>query len=208
MDKGFAAVLGNLATGIGLIFAIWSAFEAIKANIESRQANEFSVITSIHERLSTDRSYRMRSYLYNQFTENLVKIVLDVLGEEYVVGKCVDVKKVVSDLKVDANKKNEFNKKLKDIQSDIAGISALEIVEFILLDFDLLAVPFYRGIKSVRDAAEAWKTVLETTAKEILPFIAIQQKLLDDPKYKMHYLHLLRELNVKNADLEKFEHRI
>jgi hypothetical protein len=194
--KDFVEAFGALATGIGLFLVALSVFAAIDANKKSRQANEFSVITSIHEKLSTDRSYSIRGYLYSGFPSHLARAVAKVLGEQYVFGNHVDVKKVLSNLKEDHIKKRELSQELKNQTTSVPGVSALEAVELTLLDFDLLAIPVYRGIEPAQDAAESWKIVLEATAKEILPFVAIQRQLRGDPEYKKHYLYLLNELKI------------
>jgi hypothetical protein len=174
------------------------AVAAIDANKKIRQANEFSVITIIHERLSTDRNYRIRGYLHSDFPSHLAKAVTNILGEQYVFGDRVDVTQVLSNLKEDQVKKRAFNQELKEQGTSVHGISALEAVELTLLDFDLLAVPLCRRIEPARDAAEAWKIVLEATATEILPFVAVQRQLRgsSDPEYKKHYLYLLHELKI------------
>jgi hypothetical protein len=196
--KDFVEAFGSLATGIGLFLVALSVFAAVDANKKSRQANEFSVITSIHERLSSDKSYRIRGYLHSDFSSHLARAVAKVLGEQYVFGNHVDVKKVLSNLKEDHTKKRELSQELKNQTTSVPGVSALEAVELTLLDFDLLAIPVYRGIEPAQDAAESWKIVLEATAKEILPFVAIQRQLRgsSDPEYKKHYLYLLNELKI------------
>jgi hypothetical protein len=194
--KDFVEAFGSLATGIGLFLVALSVFAAVDANKKSRQANEFSVITSIHERLSSDKSYRIRGYLHSDFSSHLARAVTNILGKQYVIGGRVDVTRVLSSLKEDLDKQAEFNRKLKKQKTSVDRVSALEAVELTLLDFDLLAVPFYLGIEPAQVPAEVWKNVLEATAKEILPFVAIQRQLRGDPEYKKHYLYLLNELKI------------
>jgi hypothetical protein len=125
-----------------------------------------------------------------------------VLGIEYITSEGevdqVNVAKVLKDLSEDKNKNLEFYQNLRAQPSSVDGVNAVEAVEWVMLDFDLVALPLYLGIESAREVAEAYRIVFEATAREILPFVAIQKKLrgTSDPKYKMHYLYLLSELKI------------
>lgn len=179
--------------------------EAVRQTERLHQANAFTTLTTIHERLTNRVSYEIRGYLHTCFARDLVKVTLKVLGDNYVTNEAgtniVDVDKVKS-LQKDEDKLHEFNKELKACKTTVRNVNALEAVEWTLLDFDVIALPIWMGIKPAKEVARAYKPVLERTAKEIIPFVAIHQQLRGNPKYKMHYLYLLRELNISLQGLE------
>jgi hypothetical protein len=99
----------------------------------------------------------------------------------------------------------KFNEKLSECQAPVRNINALEAVEWTLLDFDVIVLPIWLGIKPAREVAKTYKPVLERTAKEIIPFVVIHQQLRGNPKYKMYYFYLFRELNISLQGLEAYD---
>ncbi len=179
--------------------------ETVKQTESLRQANAFTTLTAIHERLTNRVSYEIRRYLLTNFANDLAKVTINVLGAKYVTNKAgkyrVDVEKVKS-LQKDNSMLHKFNEELGACQTPNPNVTALDAVEWTLLDFDVIALPFWMGIEPAKEVAGAYKPILERTGEEIIPFVAIHQQLRGDPKYKMHYLYLLRELNISLQGLE------
>jgi len=149
---------------------------------KQEMSNRFDAVTRIHERLASETSYKLRRYLHTHF-EDLLCSVENKLHQS-------------SDKTVE-----DFNQSLYTIQNVVDNYSALDAVEMILMDFDILAVPFWLKIKSARKCAKAYFPVLLHTARVLMPFIGIQQQLRRKQKpperyYKSFYLCLLRELGI------------
>ena len=182
--------------------------ETVKQTEKLHQANAFTTLTAIHERLTNRVSYEIRGYLLTNFANDLAKVTTSVLGAQCVTNKAgadrVDVDKVKS-LQKDKNMLHKFTKELRACQTLVPNVNALEVVEWTLLDFDVIALPIWMGIEPAKEVARAYKPVLERTAEEIIPFVAIHQQLRGDPKYKMHYLYLLRELHISLRGLEVYD---
>lgn len=68
-----------------------------------------------------------------------------------------------------------FNEALCRLDCEFAGDKqkASEVVEGVLADFDVLALPVFEKIVAAQKAAEAYAPVLERTAIKILPFVAM-----------------------------------
>lgn len=174
---------------------------------ELQQANTFSAITRVNERLTRLKNYKIRGYLHAGFMDHLVAATREVLGLEYVSehnkSGTVNIRKVLSDLREDSNKVVEFNTRL-DLQPALfrgvtsIDMSALDAVEQTLMHFDMIALPYSLKIESAEKLAQAYEPVLRRTASAILPFVAIQLKLRgsNDPGYKRYYLYLLERLGI------------
>jgi len=145
-------------------------------------SNRFDAVTRIHERLASETSYKLRRYLHTHFED----LLCSVESEFY-----QSPDKTVED----------FIQSLNKIQNVVDNYSALDAVEMILMDFDILAVPFWLKIESAQKCAKAYTPVLLHTARVLMPFIGIQQQLrrkkkLPERYYKSFYLCLLRELGI------------
>jgi hypothetical protein len=167
--------------------------------VETGEANVFQTLTAVHRAMSDDRSQRLRGYLLGDFANHLADATDQVLGQEYLTSERghsrVSIRKVLSGLRKDISKLSEFNKRL-DYDSPVKGVVINEAVEFTLSQFDLVALPVWMDIKAAKEAAKAYRSVLEATSHPILPFVAIQQQLRGDPKYREHYLRLLQHLDI------------
>jgi hypothetical protein len=205
LGKDGAEVFGSIATGVGLFFISLSVLLALDAYKKNRQASEFTVINSIQQRLNNQRSYRIRGYLHSKFPTHLTESVKNIFNNIHISGEHVTVEEVLRDLKEPQPKEKEiaFIDELRNKETSIDKVKALEAVESTLLDFDLLAVPYYRNIEAVKDAAEMYKNVFQATAEKILPFVAIMQRLRcdRDPYYKKHYICLLEELGINTQGI-------
>lgn len=195
-----------LAITAGIV--LWYTMETYGLRKETVKQTKFTTLTTIHERLTNRVSYEIRGYLLTNFANDLAKVTGNVLGTQYVTNKAgadrVDVDMVKS-LQKDKNMLHKFNQELRACQTPVPNVNALEAVEWTLLDFDVIALPVWMGIEPAKEVAGAYKPVLERTAEEIIPFVAIHQQLRGDPKYKMHYLYLLRELNISLQGLEVYD---
>jgi len=191
-------------TLLGVFWYAWEAFKQRKITGKQtdlfRQANMFSALVTTHERLTNETSYRIRGFIYKEFPEYLRETVKNVFGEQFCTSvseeKRVNVSKVLKELRRDTVQRENFHERLNSYFTPVKGIRALEAVERILLDFDIIAIPFYMKIEAAKTVAEAYRPVIEAIAKEVLPFIAIQEILRDDPKYKRYFLILLQGLGI------------
>jgi len=184
-----------------LIVAGFALLVARKQSKLSQQTNTFATLTTIHQVMYDDRNQRIRRYLFTKFSSDLADAVKEVLGSEYLadVGgqNRVSIKMVLEGLKLDRSLLDKFNKRL-DRDYPVEGVSTLECAEFTLAAFDLIALPIYMKIEAAEEPARAYKGVLERTSEAILPFVAIQKQLRGetDEEYKIHYLHLLKQLGI------------
>lgn len=182
--------------------------ETVKQTERLHQANAFATLTAIHERLTNRVSYEIRGYLLTNFANDLAKATTKVLGAHYVTNKAgaykVDVDKLKS-LSEDKNMLHKFNEELRACQTPVPNVNALEAVEWTLSDFDVIALPIWMTIEPAKEVAKAYKPVLERTAEEIIPFVAIHQRLRGNLRYKMHYLNLLRNLYISLQGLEVYD---
>jgi len=191
--------LGSLIVA-GLVFLV-----AMKQSKQSQQANTFAALTDIHQVMYDDRNQRIRRYLFTKFSSDLADAVKEVLGSEYLadVGgqNRVSIKKVLEGL--DRSLLDKFNKRLNR-DYPVEGVSILECAEFTLAAFDIIALPSYLKIKAAEEAGRAYKGVLERTSEKLLPFVAIQKQLRGetDEEYKIHYLHLLKQLGIDLQGLQ------
>lgn len=172
------------------------------------QANTFNATTRVNERFTDPFHYRLRTYLHTEFMNDLVSATEKTLDRKYIASEAnnetIDVAKVIAELEEDQDKLHDFNKTLRDKPAGFPGYtgildaSTLDAVEVVLMDFDLIALPFSLGYEAGKILAEAYKPVLSAIAPKILPFVAIQRKLRGskDPTYKGFYLYLLSELHI------------
>jgi hypothetical protein len=123
-------------------------------------------------------------------------------GKEYVLKEGeniqVNMKRVLGELDEDEMKHQQFTESLKEKETGIPGINALEAIEWTMNDLDMVALPFFLNVEPAKKIAEVYRSVFYATAKIILPFVAIQKKLRGekDKPYRMPYLCLLEELGI------------
>ena len=177
--------------------------------VEAKAARLFETFTTIADRLQNAKSLNNRRLLCKYF-EGALSSAVQRAGiltltdmEEVKIDNAryfrVDVDKVLEKVKKDTNKLDKLNEALlQDITK--GDPPPLDVVEQVLADFDVLAVPARAGVKQVMCAAEAWKTVILRTAPIILPFVALQMQLGDDPGYKVEYRYLLERLGYSLPD--------
>jgi hypothetical protein len=173
---------------------------------ETVKQGRVNAFAKAHEVLADRLSYEIRRYIYTGFAGDLVSAVQNTLKlqPDNDTGK-IDTKKVLQSLSLKPDrailqafieKLGEQSTTIKHPIKDNKKVSALEAVEWALLDFDMIAVPSCMRVGAAKEVAKAYKPVLERTAEDILPFVAIQGKLRGDPGYKEHYLRLLERLRI------------
>ena len=193
----------------GIVFwYTWETYNLRMQNIKQtetlRQTNKLSLISKIHEQLNNEKSYNIRYYLNTEFQRHLARRTKEILGENFVKNHdndstmCVDTGKVIKELKEDNDKLNKFNRALRNHINVVGNYNLLDAIEYTLLDFDVIALPFYLGIEPAKEVAIEYEPIIKRTAEVILPFIAIQRQLRgsQDPKYKKPYLYLLQGLKI------------
>ena len=164
-----------------------------------QQANDFSVVSAVYARLNEEKSYKARRYLYSDFDQHLAEAAIKICDHECVVNGHVVVEKVLLHVEENREKEKDFNNALDKNQNVVADMSSLDAVERVLIDFDLIAIPYSKSNASAFLAAEAWEPVLRKTSKKILPFLSIKRKLRgkSDRSYKYYYLNLLATYHPK-----------
>ncbi len=199
------------------ILIILGFFLAIKQLRSMKQANMFDLFTKIHETLNKDRSYQIRAYLHEDFTECLYDVIVELKKYNKLWNfdltkdneKAINPKKL-KNLIIPGNNKEEQEKNRKEmlrqfrekLQSKstsvkVENVDALQAAELTLLDFDKIAVPYCLGNRSAKKIAKAYRPVIEKTAPILLPFVEIQEKLRGkDDHYKWHYRYLLQKFNI------------
>ena len=186
-------------TLVVLCYYAWCTKVLAQQQIES---NKFSALTSIHERMARGRTKRLS--LHNYFRERLVNAVKSVLGTEFVGPQGVDMGRLVACPKLPSDVRT-FNNQLDQKEMVKPALpaggmptydNALETVESVLTDFDIIALPFWEGIPAATTTLKAYGNVIENTAPLVLPFVLIQMRLRDDPEYKKHYVFMLKRLGV------------
>jgi len=60
----------------------------------------------------------------------------------------------------------------------------------------LIAVVHCSGNKVARVTVEAWQDVIRSSARALVPFVALERRLRGDWRYKRHYLRLLKDLKI------------
>ena len=80
-------------------------------------------------------------------------------------------------------------------------LGAMDAVDRALNDFDLLAIPVSLAVEHAKALAVAYRDPIESTAIEILPYVAIQRQLRGTPSYRAHYISLLQEPNIPTMGL-------
>ena len=188
-DDKFATTLGSLVTAAAVLFA------AVTLR-KMKESNDFSVITAFHSRLIDPISYESRGYLFERFKQDLCSVSQNIFTNDCIKSGSVDIDWILKNVNKDEEKEIEFNTQLKKIPSGVSTMSSLVAVERVLLDFDLIAVPFCEGNESARLVAHAWKPVLEKTYESMLPFIAIKTRLRSHKSYKFYYLKLINDLGI------------
>jgi len=177
---------------------------------ELRSTNEFDAYTRIHAQLSNEKSCRSRRHLFHpKFESRFASVAAAVLGNGFrISGNEIDCKHILENVSKDYNKLADFNSKLvcTDRHQDrtIERFDFCDSLEMVLLDFDIIAGPLYRGNKDVIEAAMIYKNVIEATAPAIRPFVAIQMALRGDNDYKKHYRFLLQYFDLL-GELPKVE---
>ena len=167
----------------------------------SRDSALFSALAIVHERLNRPESCARRKYLYNMFRTDLAAGASATLRGDLVAFlpdgrlKCM---LLLRDLDGSIDTLRKFNKHLEGRPSGIPDINALDAVEGALRDLDIIAIPFFEGVKPAIAAAEAYKPIISKTAGELLPFVVIHKKLRGstDPNYKRDYLHMLLKMEI------------
>jgi len=188
---------------VSLFLAVIALTVAMKQSKQSQQANTFATLTTIHQVMYNDRNQRIRRYLLTEFSNHLADAVENVLSGGYLTNangqRRVSIQSVLETLEEDSSKLDEFNERLgRSRPVEGKDVSILEAVEFTLTAFDLIAVPVYLKNKAAKEAAWAYWGILDRTSRDILPFVAIQKQLrgCDDKVYKIHYLQLLKIMNI------------
>lgn len=197
-------------TFLGVLWYAWEASRQRKITEKQthliHQTNMFSSLVTTHERLTNETSYKIRGFIYKTFPECLAETVKTIFGEQFCMSangkKHIDIRRILEGLHGDAVQRENFHERLNSYFTPVEGIRALEAVERILLDFDIIAIPFSMKIEAAKTLAEAYRPVIEAIAKEVIPFIAIQKKLRNDPNYKKHFLILLQGLKIDLQGLE------
>jgi hypothetical protein len=188
-NQNFATAFAGLVTGFGVIVALVTLRHI-------KEANSFSLIAILHARFNDSPSYECRGYLFDKFGQDLAEAAVTVFGKDSAPSGFVDIDWILENVDEDPDKERDLNSKLK-IPSCVGTMTALQAVERVLLDYDLLAVPFCDGNVAVRSAARAFKPQLQQTSEIILLFVAIKMKLRGQKKsYKYHYLKMLHDLKI------------
>jgi len=209
---GFADCIQFLIAGILFFTFIAISISSWYQHKQSQDVSNFEALTRIHETISNEYSCAMRRCVYDKnFAIAIATATREELGYEFVKGTDngkVDIKKILEDLQDSNDNKSKFGKRLGKEENfpPVIGkiVSALEVVEKVLSDFDAIAIPYYEGIPQAKNAAKVYEDVLLGTFKNILPFVAIQYKLRGDNKnYKIHYRYLVQEILKENGRLNE-----
>ena len=194
----FGVALGSL---IVLFVVLMLQFKVFR---EGRQANIFSTLAAVHETLAADDRIALRGYIHTDFRSHLNSAVRDVLGDQYMVDQGeerVDVSKVLAGLTCDHAKHHQITRSLSAQTTGLLMLGAMDAVDRALNDFDLLAIPVSLAVEHAKALAVAYRDPIESTAIEILPYVAIQRQLRGTPSYRAHYISLLQELNIPTMGL-------
>ena len=135
----------------------------IKVFTQARQANTFSTLTAVHETLANDDRIAVRRYILSDFRPHLNSAAADVLGSSYVVDRGedrVDVPRVLRGVGRDQDKLHQFTRALSAQTTGLPLVGAMDAVERVLNDFDLLAIPVFLGIDHTEKAATAYRAPL------------------------------------------------
>jgi hypothetical protein len=77
-NEKFASAFGGLATGVGVLLAVYTL-------LMMRQANDFSLVSDLHTRLNDKESIPCRQYLFEAFAEHLAQASEKVFGKDCLV---------------------------------------------------------------------------------------------------------------------------
>lgn len=201
-----------LTLGI-LAVMIWQNHRFSQQIRATHQGNIFSALVRVHEILGSERSRHIRGYLHQKFTNHLIGVIGEVLGEEYITVDAIGIRKIAiakllsGDLRKDHGDKEEFDVKLRNLSTEIESfkVNALEAVESTLADFELIAVFVYTKLEPAKEVVEVFGNLVLSTAPVILPFVAIQRQLCGqrDPRHRISYLRLLKEIIEMDRELAK-----
>lgn len=162
--------------------------------------NLFTVIAKVQERLGSEASRDRRRLLHFKLANYLGNSARDILGEQYIVKVKshfrVNVRAVLRGLQPNDTLSRELLERLRGANG------LLGAVEGTLADFNMIAIPVHLKVKAALEVGRAWKPVLERTAPLLIPFIAVQRQLRDDPDYMKHYIFLLRKLDIRCPELD------
>lgn len=175
---GFTAVVLTITLMV-LIFYTIATYRLLN---QQKEANSFAAVTRMHERLTNETSYKLRRYLHSKFEQHF--------DEAFDAFSSTHPQTLLA-----------FNQLLDSKISGVNHYTALDAVEMVLMDFDMIALTYWLDIKAAKDLARAYRTVLKYTAPAIMPFVGMQQKLRlektpPEEYYKSFYLCLLRELKI------------
>ncbi|OHE82647.1 MAG: hypothetical protein A2107_11620 [Verrucomicrobia bacterium GWF2_62_7] len=190
LDAQFASSFGSMATGVGII---WAALTVRKM----QQGNDFTATATVWSRFNENSSYQARRYLCKSFRIDLANATKNVFGGKSVSSGEADIRWILANVEKSEEKEDALDTELKRVCFGVDKMTALEAAERVLLDSDIIAVPFCAGNSSARLIARAWKPVLTKTSKALLPLVALKTKLRGPTEsYKYHYLKLLHDLKI------------
>ena len=164
---------------VAALAAIWYAWTTRQQWVSQRQALEFDAFARYAQHHNSQRSYLMRRFIHRDFEKVLNRVL---------------TAKSQTDWTVDT-----FNRALAAEKNPGADFDALEAVECVMLDFDMLAVPIIRlKSKSAMRVAEAYRPVFVAVTKKIWIFVQIEAALRGKTlrAYKRDYIGLLEKLGV------------
>ena len=175
--------------------------ETYRLRKRAQEADTFNALMKIHGRLTSDESCRARRDLHIEFSTGLEKTVETVFGGGLMSNRDFEFSKLQGAVKPHQSDKFVMRLDQRLLSPSITRgkrVSALYVVERVLQDFVGIALPYYLGIPAAKEAAKAWRSVLEDTAPIILPFVAVQTCLRAQKArgYQKHYLFMLSDLGI------------
>ena len=156
-----------------------------------READVFNSLTRIQEQIQKEDSRKARRFVQREAHWNL-RTALNKIQTGYTSPEYLNIDKILGELSENHEQLNEFTQFLRTTDN------TLDQIELVLADFDLLAIPYVLGNKSVDILAEQYRSILTSTAPVLLQFIVVQKKLkgTSDPHYREPYLELLTGLGI------------
>lgn len=167
------------------------------------ELKQIETIIALHRTINNPDNYKGRVILYRDFGPRLVEATREVKSQQSKAISSVDEitpSFVKGNLKKNNEDLNTFNNLLADRKGQNDMPSPLDVVERILLDFDILGLLHKRKNHIAQEYIKDFFPVLERSARYVVPFVLVQRALRGFPQYKEHYMQLLEHLKIINPD--------
>lgn len=202
-----------LGTGVIVFFYTKVTY---RLRTDAYQAQFIDALARVHQQIQSTESHQARRVLYRGFEVSLRGAVAMTpgLSKYWTKNKAGEVSGIDL-MKLLLNETKDDPKTLRKFTDELANRSdgevkgnwgdkqekgyrgnALDRVERVITDFDIIAIPYLQDVEVMKEVAEEYRDILENTAELILPFVAIQRVLRGRP-YKKPYLRLLQALGIE-----------